>query len=73
MVYVGITGPANGALAAAGGVLYAGSGRTLLAMVATTGHTLWSYPLGADAADITIDGSALYVLDARGNVYALRR
>ena len=62
-----------GALAAAGGVLYAGSGRTLLAMVATTGHTLWSYPLGADAADITIDGSALYVLDARGNVYALRR
>lgn len=63
----------EGALAAFGGVLYAGSGRTLLAVAATTGHTLWSYPLGADAADITVDGGAVYVLDGRGDVYALRR
>jgi outer membrane protein assembly factor BamB len=63
----------QGALAASGGVLYASSGRTLVAVAAATGDTLWSYPLGAGAADITVDGDAVYMLDMLGNVYALRR
>ena len=49
------------------------SGRTLQAVAATTGDTMWSYPLGADAVDLTVDGDAVYVLDARGSVSALRR
>ena len=34
---------------------------------------MWSYPLDAGAADITVDGDAVYALDVQGNVYALRR
>jgi outer membrane protein assembly factor BamB len=44
-----------------------------VAVAAATGDTLWSYPLGAGAADITVDGDAVYALDLQGNVYALRR
>ena len=42
-------------------------------MAAATGERLWSYPLGADAAIIAVDGDAAYVLDVRGGMYALRR
>ena len=44
-----------------------------MAVAATTGDTLWSYAVGADIADITVDGDAVYALDARGGVHALRR
>jgi outer membrane protein assembly factor BamB len=43
------------------------------AVAASTGDTLWSYQAGTDVADITVDGDAVYALDARGEVYALRR
>jgi hypothetical protein len=42
-----------------------------MSVAATTGDTLWSYGVGADIADITVDGDAVYALDARGGVHAL--
>ncbi len=63
----------GGAVAAASGsVLYLAGGRTLTAVAATTGRTLWSYQLGAEVADVTAGGHVVYALDAHGGVYALR-
>jgi outer membrane protein assembly factor BamB len=59
--------------AAAGGVLYAGGDdRTLHAVAASTGDTLWSHRIAAPPVDIAVDGGALYALDQRGVVYALQ-
>jgi outer membrane protein assembly factor BamB len=57
---------------ASGSALYLAGGRTLTAVAATTGSTRWSYKLGADVADVTADGHAVYALDEHGGVYALR-
>jgi hypothetical protein len=57
--------PAGAVAQASGSVLYIAAGRTLTAVAATTGGTLWSYRLGADVADVTADGHVVYALDER--------
>ena len=57
---------------ASGSVAYLAAGRTLTAVTATTGRTLWSYQLGADVADVAAGGDVVYALDEHGGVYALR-
>ncbi|HEV2251563.1 MAG TPA: PQQ-binding-like beta-propeller repeat protein, partial [Streptosporangiaceae bacterium] len=66
------TVPAGSVAAASGSVLYLAGGRTLTAVAATTGSTLWSYQLGAGVADVAPGGHVVYALDAHGGVYALR-
>jgi outer membrane protein assembly factor BamB len=66
------TVPAGAVAEASGSALYLAGGRTLTAVAATTGSTRWSYKLGADVADVTADGHAVYALDEHGGVYALR-
>jgi outer membrane protein assembly factor BamB len=63
----------GGMTAAAAGVVYLGiDPRTLLAVAAATGHTLWSHRLPAPGADVGVAGDTVYVLDANGAVYALQ-
>jgi outer membrane protein assembly factor BamB len=42
------------------------------AIAAATGHALWTYKVHATPADLAVDGSAVYALDANGGVYALQ-
>ena len=54
-------------------MLYLGSGDgTLRALAAATGQPVWTYRLGAPAAAITTDASAVYALDEHGTIYGLR-
>lgn len=66
------TVPSGAVTQASGSVLYVAAGRTLTAVAATTGSTLWSYQLGAGVADVTAGGHVVYALDEHGGVYALR-
>jgi len=66
------TVPAGAFAVASGSVLYVAAGRTLIALAAATGRTLWSYQLGADVADVAAGRDAVYALDEHGGVYALR-
>jgi outer membrane protein assembly factor BamB len=59
------------ATAAANGVLYLGQGSVLTALAATTGDTLWTYHLAAQATGITTTDRAVYALDEHGTAYAL--
>jgi outer membrane protein assembly factor BamB len=66
------TFPGEPAVAAGGGVLYVGSGdRTIRAITAATGTTLWSHRLAAPPADVAVDSNTVYVLD-QNSVYALQ-
>ena len=66
------TVPAGAFAVASGSVAYLAAGRTLTAVAASTGRTLWSYQLGADVADVAAGGDVVYALDEHGGVYALR-
>jgi outer membrane protein assembly factor BamB len=60
-------------LAAGNDGLYIGAGaRTLLAVAAQSGDTLWIRQLGAQLLAAALDGNMLYALDASGYVYAIR-
>jgi outer membrane protein assembly factor BamB len=63
----------EGLVRTAGDVPYiCGGDGTLLAIAATTGHTLWSYRLGASVGDVAAGNGVVYAADAGSNVYALQ-
>jgi outer membrane protein assembly factor BamB len=63
----------QGSAQVAGGVLYVSCGDgTLIAVAATTGHTMWSYRLAASVSDVAAGNGVVYAADTKGSVYALR-